>query len=93
MEEKFDIGEAIERIKAGLKVKRVAWHGTDKYIYLVPAAKYPAQRNTNKSIVGKFKDDMVPYTAYIAMKTENDEVTPWNPGHADLIEVDWYEVN
>ena len=89
MEEQINFGEAIVALKQGHKVARLSWNGKGMYIYLVPAASYPAQRNINKTVVSEFENDMVPYTAYIAMKTVRDEITPWAPAQSDVLEEDW----
>ena len=89
MEEQINFGEAIVALKQGHKVARLSWNGKGMYIYLVPASSYPAQRNINKTVVSEFENDMVPYTAYIAMKTVRNEITPWAPAQSDVLEEDW----
>ena len=89
MEEQINFGEAIVALKQGHKVARLSWNGKGMYIYLVPAASYPAQRNINETVVSEFENDMVPYTSYIAMKTVRNEITPWAPAQSDVLEEDW----
>ncbi len=89
MEQKISFSEALIALKNKRKVARLSWNGKGMYIYLVPANKYPAQRNINETVVNTFTDNMVPYTAYIAMKTVRDEITPWSPAQSDVIEEDW----
>lgn len=93
MYELLNIGQAIEALKNGEKIARLSWNGKGMYIYLVPANKYPAQRNINSTVVSEFENDMVPYTAYVAMKTASGEVTPWNASQSDLLGDDWHIVN
>lgn len=59
--ESFDFGLAIHCLKAGEKVQRKGWNGSGMYVYYVPAATYPAQRNSKSTMAGEFEDDMVPY--------------------------------
>jgi hypothetical protein len=40
-------------------------------------------------MVGVFPDDMVPYCAYIAMKTAQDNVVPWLASQTDMLAQDW----
>jgi len=78
-------GAAIEALKAGEKVARAGWNGKGMFIYYVPANSYPAQTDAARSVFG----DMVPYRAYLAMKTVNDEVVPWLASQSDILEDDW----
>lgn len=85
----MNFGEAIEALKAGKLVSRDGWNGKGMFLYYVPANSYPASRNTLNTMAGVFKDDMVPYTAYIAMKTAQDNVVPWLASQTDVLAEDW----
>lgn len=85
----MSFGLAIEALKKGHKVARRGWNGKSMFLYYVPAASYPAQRNTFGTMVGVFPDDMVPYCAYIAMKTAQDNVVPWLASQTDMLSDDW----
>lgn len=85
----MDFGEAIAALKAGDRVTRKGWNGKGMFIYYVPAAAYPAQRNERGTMLGVFPDDMVPYREYLAMKTVNDEVVPWVASQTDILASDW----
>jgi hypothetical protein len=87
--EGMTFGQAIEALKAGQKVSRTGWNGKGMFLYYVPAAAFPAQRNTFGTMVGVFPDDMVPYCAYIAMKTAQDNVVPWLASQTDVLSQDW----
>lgn len=82
-------GLAVEALKKGAKVARAGWNGKGMFLYYVPAAAYPAQRNTLSTMVGVFPNDMVPYCAYIAMKTAQDNVVPWLASQSDVLASDW----
>jgi len=86
------IGGAVQEMMNGYKVERKGWNGKGMFLYYVPANKYPADRNTLKTMEGVFKDDMVPYGAYIAMKTAQDNVVPWLASQTDLLATDWQVV-
>lgn len=86
---KFDFGLAIHCLKAGKKVQRAGWNGKGMFLYYVPAASYPMQRNNLETMGGIFPDDMVPYGAYIAMKTAQDNVVPWLASQTDVLAEDW----
>jgi hypothetical protein len=82
-------GQAIEALKAGQKVARAGWNGKGMFLYHVPAAAYPAHRNPQGTMVGVFPNDMVPYCAYIAMKTAQNNVVPWLASQTDVLAEDW----
>ena len=78
-------GEAIEALEAGKKVARTGWNGKRMFLYHVPAGEYPAQT----PIAVEYFGDMVPYGAYIAMKTAQGNVVPWLASQTDVLADDW----
>lgn len=72
-------------LKLGKKVARKGWNGKGMYIYYVPAQSYPAVTEVAKEEFG----DMVPYGAYIAMKTAQGNVIPWLASQTDILARDW----
>lgn len=86
----MDIGLAIKHARQGHKIAREGWNGKGMFLYYVPANKYPAGNNPLGTIKGVFENDLVPYGAYIAMKTAQDNVVPWLASQADLLADDWY---
>lgn len=82
-------GHAVELLKAGHRVAREGWNGKGMFLYYVPENKYPASRNEHGTMIGMFKDDMVPYGAYIAMKTAQNNVVPWLASQTDVLAEDW----
>lgn len=85
----LSFGQAIEAMKQGAKVSRQGWNGKGMFLYHVPANSYPAERNTNKTLAGVFPGDLVPYGAYIAMKTAQNNVVPWLASQTDMLAEDW----
>ena len=85
----LSLGLAIEAMKKGLKVAREGWNGKGMFLYYVPANAYPASRNTLETLKGMFENDMVPYGAYIAMKTAQNNVVPWLASQTDMLADDW----
>jgi hypothetical protein len=80
-------GDAIEWMRKGQRVTRLGWNGKDMFIYIVPAASYPAQRGAAKAWAGE--DAMIPYGPYIAMKTVDGTVVPWLASQTDVLGEDW----
>ena len=83
----LSFGMAIEALKLGEKVARAGWNGAGQFVYLVPAASYPAQTGIAKAHFGA--DAMVPYRAYLALKTAQGDVATWAPSVSDCLAGDW----
>lgn len=81
----MNFGEAIALLKAGHRVSRQGWNGAGMYVYLVPANSYPAQTDIAKAEFG----EMVPYRAYLALKTAQGDVATWAPSGSDALAEDW----
>ena len=81
------IGWAIKEMHHGQKVRRVGWNGKGMFLYLVPPGEYPARTQVAKETWGE--NGLVPYQAYIAMKTAQDTVVPWLASQTDLLAIDW----
>lgn len=89
----MNFGQAIEALKAGRKVARNGWNGKGMFLYYVPANSYPASGNKLGTMTGIFPNDMVPYAAYIAMKTAQDNVVPWLASQTDVLAEDWEDLS
>lgn len=87
---KGTFGMAIEAAKQGFKVARVGWNGSGMFAYIVPANSYPAQTGVAKEHFGE--NAMVPYRAYWALKTAQDDVATWAPSGSDSLAEDWMVV-
>lgn len=85
----MNFGDALAALKEGKRVARHGWNGKGMFLYYVPAASYPAQRNEYGTMLGVFPDDMVPYGAYLAMKTAQNNVVPWLASQTDVLADDW----
>lgn len=89
----FDFGTALHLLRAGQKVARAGWNGKNQFVYYVPENKYPASQNENSPVAGLFEGDMVPYRAYLALKTAQGDVATWVPSISDLLADDWVLVD
>lgn len=87
--DEFDFGSAVYLLKTGKKVARKGWNSKGMFLYYIPANSYPASRNTLETLKGEFENDMVPYGAYIAMKTAQGNVVPWLASQSDVLAEDW----
>jgi hypothetical protein len=82
----MNFGQAIEALEEGKRVVRIGWNGKRMFLYYVSEGAYPAKM---PSIQGVFENDLVPYGAYIAMKTAQGNVVPWLASQTDMLAKDW----
>lgn len=87
----MNFSDALYHLKSGERVQREGWNGKGMFIYLVPAASYPAQRGAAKKWAGE--EAMIPYGAYLAMKTVDGTVVPWLASQTDILADDWQSFN
>lgn len=81
----MNFSEALIALKVGYRLQRAGWNGKGMFIYHVPANSYPAQTAAAREHFG----DMVPYGAYLAMKTADGTVVPWLASQTDILAADW----
>jgi len=86
----MSFGHALHFLQDGAKVARAGWNGAGMFVYMVPAASYPVQTGAAKSQFGE--GALVPYRAYLALKTAQDDVATWAPSCSDVLAHDWYIV-
>jgi hypothetical protein len=79
-------GQAIDFAKRGFKIARSGWNGSGMFAYIVSEGTYPAK---SAAVKGIFADNMVPYRAYWALKTAQNDVAPWAPSGSDSLAEDW----
>ena len=84
-----DFGTALHLMELGERVQREGQNGKGMFVYIVPTTSYPAQRNAKGVLVGDYPDDMVPYSAFIALKSASGEVVPWTISQSDALATDW----
>jgi hypothetical protein len=83
----MNFGQATEAAKSGKKVAREGWNGSGMFAYIVPAASYPAQTGVAKEYFGE--NALVPYRAYWALKTAQEDIATWAPSGSDSLAEDW----
>jgi len=97
----MDFGKALDELKAGNKIAREGWNGKGMFLYYVPANSYPAQTDIAKAYWADKQPPqaensasaiLVPYGAYIAMKTAQENVVPWLASQTDVLADDWQVV-
>jgi hypothetical protein len=83
----LDFGAALHALKRGERVARLGWNGKGMFVYMVPAASYPAQTGAAKAHFGE--GSMVPYNAYFALKGVDGAISTWVPSINDSLAEDW----
>ena len=86
-----DFSGALDALKEGYRVIRKSWveKGKQKYLYFVPAATYPSRTDVARQEFG----EEVPYSAYIALRTDLGYVTPYTITNPDLLAEDWLVIS
>lgn len=84
----FSFGAVLPRLKDGERIARRGWNGKGMFVYYVPAASYPVQTGAAKAHFGE--GSLVPYRAYLALKTADDDVATWAPSCSDVLADDWF---
>ena len=85
----MNFGLALEALKQGQVVERKSWNGRNMFLYYVAENSYPVSGNPSSAEKGLFPGGMVPYGAYIAMKTARGNVVPWLASQIDVLADDW----
>jgi hypothetical protein len=83
----LSFGHALVVMGEGKRVYRHGWNGKGQFVYMVPAASYPAQRGAAKAWAGE--DAMIPYGAYLAIQSVSGTVHPWTASNSDALAHDW----
>jgi hypothetical protein len=83
----MSFSQALDAVKAGMRIARVGWNGKGMFVYLVPPASYPVQ--TGAAVAHFGEGSMVPYNAYFAIKNVDDTVSTWVPSVNDCLANDW----
>ena len=84
MEEQFDFGTALEKLKEGKKVYRVGWNGVGMWLELQRPDEH--SKMTQPYIYIEYPKN-INHHAY-----PNGSRTPWLASQADMLGEDWKEV-
>jgi hypothetical protein len=86
----LSFGTALAHLKNGRRIARSGWNGKGMFIYHVGPGRYPPSTEAGRIIASEQPDGLVPYLAYIAMKTVGSAVVPWLASQTDVLAEDWY---
>jgi uncharacterized protein DUF2829 len=92
MEQAFiDFSEALNLLRSGHRVARDGWNGKGMFLFLVPGSTFLVNR---PPLLGIYPEGtQIDYHAHIDMKTAQGYIIPWLASQADLLAVDWIEVD
>lgn len=79
MGERFGIGQAVEAMRMGKRVRRLGWNGRGMFLFLVEAW----------SDYAKSGPGWAEPAPFVAMKTADNKTVPWLCSQTDLLAVDW----
>ena len=83
----LSFGEALEALKAGLKVSRAGWNGKGMFIFLVEGSSFKVNRPPLLGIFPEGTD--MNYRPHIDMKGVDGSISVWNPTNNDCLAEDW----
>jgi len=86
-----NFSQALRALKKGKRATRDGWCGYTMFVYLVSAASYLARTEIAKEHFGE--GALVPYRAYLALKTEEGDIEVWSPTNSDILAEDWIILN
>jgi len=86
MEELFDIGEALKRLKDGRLVQRIGWNGKGMWLIYVPEERWSTSVGPINCAPRAHR------LPWVGMKTADDGLVPWLCSQTDLLATDWREV-
>ena len=86
---KMSFSNALVALNQGASIARSGWNGKGMYLYLVPENRYAPTTPAGHAIALNHEDGLVPYGAYIAMKTAQNNVVPWLASQTDILADDW----
>lgn len=81
----MSIGEAVDAMSLGERVRRIGWNGKGMFLFRVEGDGPTGWRFTDG------RQDNYPLLPFIAMKTAGGDVVPWLASQTDLL-ADDYEV-
>ena len=94
-ETEMDFGQALEALKAGLKVARVGWNGKGMFVFFVAGTNFikgvPYYTITSGGEFGAV-DLSLGAAPFIAMRAADGMIVPWLASQTDMIAKDWVEV-
>lgn len=86
----FGIGQAVQEMQNGNKVRRTGWNGKGMYVVLQKGYPdgIPINRNTAEA-TGLPEGTVCRFLPYVMMRTVDGSFVPWLCSQTDLLATDW----
>lgn len=88
----MNFSKALDALKEGMKVAREGWNGKDMFVKYIPYGESVVGRPTGAGTVDLGSDGLWALSSYLALKTADDSLVPWQPSQTDLLSNDWLVV-
>lgn len=94
MGEELDFGEALVKLRCGLRVARKGWNGKGMWLSLTPGRRVDADKFWSKPNAEFAKENggTALVLPYITMKTADGCIVPWLASQTDILAEDWMVV-
>lgn len=86
----MNFSDALNNIKAGLKLARQGWNGKDMFVYLVHGSTFTVNRPPLNVVYVEGTEIM--YRPHIDLKAADGTCGVWSPSNSDVLADDWYNV-
>jgi Protein of unknown function (DUF2829) len=83
----MDFSDALKNLKLGKRVYRLGWDSVNTFLFLIPSSTFDVSKPPLNLFFEQGKKMFRP--AFIDIKTNNNEIIPWVPTHADILSDDW----
>ena len=83
----MDFSQALNEIKAGMKLQRIGWNGQNMFVFLVAGSTFEVNR---PPLLGIYPEGTsIDYHGHIDMRTAQGQIVPWVASQTDLLAEDW----
>lgn len=83
----MNFSEALENVKAGMKMQRAGWNSKGMFVFLVPGSTFQVNR---VPLLGIYPEGTeINYQAHIDMRTADGTIVPWLASQTDILADDW----
>lgn len=94
MEDTFDFGEALKRLKSGVRCARLGWNGKGMHVALYKGFPDGISTDSNTAqVTGQPEGLVCRFLPHLMMKTADTFPTfvPWLASQTDMLAEDWVE--
>lgn len=75
----MNLGQAIESLKVGERVRRKGWNGKGMWLHLIE----------ENSVHFEDQDEVFPISRWVGIKADYNQIVPWQPSTGDMLAEDW----